>query len=935
MITFNNVKKKFGNQFVINGIDLKLPRYGLVVIEGPSGCGKTTLLNLLSGLLPFEGDITVDGHHINLMNQKEMDEFRLKNYGFIFQDFKLFENENVISNIVFPLEAVSIASQETKYRKCADLINMVGLKHNAKQKVSKLSGGEKQRVAIARALVNGPKIVLADEPTGALDSKTAIEIMNILEKVSAKALIIVVSHDDELANRYADQLIKMKDGKIVDIKYQTKNKHEKYFPISKMIYSSKKPSIPSNFLFHHTVSSIKQKKFRTMICNMVTSLGLIGVGLATSLSSCISSNIKKSYSQIVDESKITVSMKREDKSIYGQYSASYYEVMDIANNYRDYIYDVGATYQSDFESFFPQINSLCLADTSYYHAIPGISARHINEFRWLDIETPSKIYPEEIETLRDDQVVLSLTISMIQDICFQLQIERTVTSLSRYLQSKPIRVFFDFRNDHWEYSDQQLLEVVGFTLEKDAGIYHTNHMWNEYMFEERMGFPATDSLSEQQPVPWLLKKIYYIYTNENRDKFLKISRNDRKLDQFIFEIASDRFYPWLYKNIRAKDVQRLLVFTNFLSNIPFSSVSNFRKVSSDIDYSIYGSSGGYSIYPASMMYGFSNYMYFSGSEDSLTETIDINTTLSTNANEKLKLPSDVACGHFSQSLTGGVNFTVLNEPLVYGRKPDTLSEIVISSGLAKKIINGNPIDQQLHIAYLHSQNTTSNGTIHRNFKTTDVTVVGIVDSSKNMIYHDEDWPISFFQIMLDVSAFNLGVNSLMLGVKDEKKIETTITKLKRAFPDYEFYDPMSDINRNVNQVCFYIQIALACFSIIAVVISTLLLSICNYLYILENKKDIGLVRCIGVSKKEASKFVITHSAIMCLISFFLSSIELVLISLIISKEMSRQMGTDFSFSFNWLSLVYMFILVFGISLISSISISRKVNKLNPIEALKH
>ena len=125
MIIFHNVSKKYGTQTVLNNINLKLPNEGLVVVEGPSGCGKTTLLNLLSGLIPFDGDVQINNRHINLMSNKEMDEFRLKNYGFIFQDFKLFENENVMNNILFPLEAISISPKETKLRKCQDLINMV------------------------------------------------------------------------------------------------------------------------------------------------------------------------------------------------------------------------------------------------------------------------------------------------------------------------------------------------------------------------------------------------------------------------------------------------------------------------------------------------------------------------------------------------------------------------------------------------------------------------------------------------------------------------------------------------------------------------------------------------------------------------------------------------------------------------------------------
>ena len=430
MITINNVFKRYGQSLVLNNISLKLPRTGLIVIEGPSGCGKTTLLNILAGLIVFEGDVVIDNHHLNLMNQISKDEYRLKNFGLIFQDFKLFENETVLNNIMFPLQSISNATLETRLRKCSDLINMVGLKPSLRQRVNKLSGGEKQRVAIARALVNSPKILLADEPTGALDSKNAHEVMNILQKISSRALVVIVSHDEELAKEYADQIIKMEDGSIKDIIHQDIKKEDKYIPVSKQFYSSRKSSVPFSFLIRHTLSAIKQKKWRTMICNGITSLGLIGVGLATSLSSAISSNIKSAYSQIIDDNKITISQKNNEKTIYGQYAASYVEVMDIVESKKDSIYDVGVCYKNDFESFFPQSNSIYLYDTAYRVPINGISARQINEFRWLDIEHPLNMYPEEISYLKNDQVVLSFTIDMINTICYQLQIERTVTSLA-------------------------------------------------------------------------------------------------------------------------------------------------------------------------------------------------------------------------------------------------------------------------------------------------------------------------------------------------------------------------------------------------------------------------------------------------------------------------------------------------------------------------
>ncbi len=934
MITFLNVNKSYGNHQVLKDINIKLPRTGLIVIQGPSGCGKTTLLNVLSGLLTFTGDIEIDGHHINMMNEKDLDSFRLKNYGFIFQDFKLFENETVMNNVLFPLVLVSSASQETKIRKCQSLISMVGLKSSIKQKVSKLSGGEKQRVAIARALVNSPKIILADEPTGALDSSTGKDIMKILQGISTKSLVLVVSHDQELAKQYADEIIKMQDGRIIDVSFQNKTKKNKYIPIAKMLHTEKKPSISSSFLFNHTLSSIKSKKWRTSICNMVTSLGLIGVGLAASLSSAISTNIKKSYSQIIDDSKITLTLKNQERNLYGKYAASFYEVSDLAFQNQEYIYDIGCTYYNDFESFFPQANYICLADTYTHEPIEGISARHINEFRWLDVEKPNTIYPEKVDYIQNDQVVLALTIDMIYDICYQLRIERTVTSLSRYIQSKPLKMYFDLRNDHWQYSDQQVFEMVGFTLEKTPGIYHNNHMWNEYMFEERMRFPNGDRISGNYDKPWTLKKIYYFYCYDNVEEFLTKSRHDKSFNPYVLEIADETYYPWLFAENEAKTTQRVLIFANNTQSIPLSYYQLMKNTTREIDNPIFGSNGGYAIYPSSMMYGFSKIMYFSSSKESLDETIDINTSLTVDTNENIELPSNVLSGHFSQTLSGGVNFKNINGSLSKGKEPSSLSEIVISSGMERKLFDGNGINQNLYVAYLYLTSRNGSGDTIKEFKTVELDVVGIVEDEKSIIYHDENWSIGFFQIMLGVSAFDLGVNAIMVDAINQKNMESICIKLERAFPEFNVYEPMSEINKSINQVCSYLEIALMCFSIIAVVISILLLSICNYLYILENKKDIGLVRCIGVSKNESRKFVITHSIIMSFISFFISSIELVITSVIISKEISIQMGTTFEMSFNPLALVYMFALAFGISLLSSLLISKRVSKMNPIEALK-
>ena len=538
MIKLTNVRKTYQNRVALSNINFEFPRTGLYIIYGASGSGKTTLLNCLSGLIPFEGSIEIDHQTIETLSDNELSNLRLTSYGFVFQDFKLFENETVIANLLFPLETLNRLSNNIKYRKCLDLLALVGLENKEKQIVNKLSGGEKQRVAIARALINDPKVLLADEPTGALDEKNGEEIMNILKTISQSSLVIVVSHDRELTRKYADSIIEMDEGKIIDIVSEKRDEEEeKHLPIVKNKISNKKMRIPSSFLLSHTYHNMKQKKFRTLICYSMTSLGLIGVGLAFTLSSSISGNIKDAYKEIVDENSMMVSLKKDNSIGTGEFAANYYEVEEIHNKYHEYIDDVGVTYYANFEKFFPDLNNLVLADSHQYTVVPGFSARHINDFTWLE-DVSTEIYPEQIDSLEDDEVILGFNYDTLIDLCFNLQIERSITSLSTYLKTNELKLYFDFANDDWTYDDQQIVRVVGFTLETDLKIYHSNHLWNEYMYETRMRFPTSDALSLKDNNPWTMKKIYYLKTNEKRNDLLNLLYEDKISDEYLFEIAN-------------------------------------------------------------------------------------------------------------------------------------------------------------------------------------------------------------------------------------------------------------------------------------------------------------------------------------------------------------------------------------------------------------
>ena len=934
MIKLSNVSKKYDQRIVLNNINYEFPARGISVIYGPSGSGKTTLLNCIAGLIDFSGSIYVNHHNIENLSDNDLSQLRLSTYGFVFQDFKLFETETVLSNLLFPLETLFSLKKEQKLRKCRDLLNLVGLQGKEKQIVNKLSGGEKQRVAIARALISDPSIILADEPTGALDEQTGIEIMNIIKKISKKSLVIIVSHDQGLTKKYADERLEMDNGKIVSITKQSEvTADESHLSVLNNGVPNSKGRIPDSFLVNHTFHTMKQKKLRTGLCYTMTSLGLIGIGLAFALSSTIADNIKQAYREVVNDNSIIVSLKDKNASIQGRYAANYYEVNDIRSTYPEYISDIGATYYCNFEKFFKDKNSLALTRGYSYFDIPGFSARHINEYEWIeDIKTT--VYPNEITALEDDEVVLSLNYVTLREMCFDLQIERTISSLSSYIAENDLKVFFDFRNDDWEYSDQQLLTVRGFTLESDLKIYHSNHLWNEYMFEERMRFPSNDAITTKDNEPWMMKKMYYLKAKDNRDKLLNLLLEEKEMDKYIFEIADENYYPWLYYDKKMEDRDRIIVFTNTLAHIPNYYSDYFMKNDDNLLTPVLGNDSGYLIHPETLMMGFAKTMYFSKNEDQIYRIVDKATSKSKDGYFEEELPDGVLSGNYAKSLQNGIQFGVFDEKtLQKGTIPELLDEIAISDHVAHEL-EIEDIGETIFVTTARKEVMTNNGGLISDYVVVPLKVVGIVNSDKNMIYHIKNWTTLFYQCKIGISAFELQTTSMAFSLKESKQINKSIELFKKGFPDYNVINPLSDINDSVDTVCFYITIVLIVFSFVATLISVLLLTICNYLYILEGRKEIALARCLGVNKKESRKFLYYHSLIQCFISFAVASVELFLFSVAANFEVGNALSMSFHFSFNPIAFLPMLILSLSIALISSSIMSRRINKINPIEALK-
>lgn len=231
---YNRHKK---NQIhVINDTSLELPDKGLVALLGPSGCGKTTLLNAIGGLDKVNnGKIFIDDKKITTFNTYKKDKLRNLKIGYIFQDYKLIDNKSVYDNVAMVLRMIGIKDKSEVKKRVEYILERVGIYRYRYRPCGMLSGGERQRVGIARALVKNPDIILADEPTGNLDSKNTIEIMNIIKSISKDKLVILVTHEVELAKFYATRIIEVVDGK-VEKDYQNKNKDNLDYRIDNKFY---------------------------------------------------------------------------------------------------------------------------------------------------------------------------------------------------------------------------------------------------------------------------------------------------------------------------------------------------------------------------------------------------------------------------------------------------------------------------------------------------------------------------------------------------------------------------------------------------------------------------------------------------------------------------------------------------------------------------
>ena len=374
----------------LKDISLELPKKGLVFILGQSGCGKSTLLNLLGGLdKPDEGRILIEGADFSKFTTQNLNNYLNSYLGFIFQEYNILKDLNLYDNIALPLEMQNVNKKEIK-RKTLEIIDQVGLSSLRKRKINQLSGGQRQRIAVARALIKDPKMIIADEPTGNLDSVTGETIFELLKSLSQNRLVLIVTHDEESAYRFGDRIIKIEDGQLVEDISSPFNENcknellppviDENLPLSTVVSSKKrddestpgvlkltKVSTPIGTSFKLALKNVNHKKFRFILMTIICALSLAFFSFTIELNDDpIRQNVYTSvdnnylYADLLEKSELPDDFVKN--SIYDDYigtqlpnnayetikekipSLTVHEYKNVSINYADY--------SSQIDSFF-------------------------------------------------------------------------------------------------------------------------------------------------------------------------------------------------------------------------------------------------------------------------------------------------------------------------------------------------------------------------------------------------------------------------------------------------------------------------------------------------------------------------------------------------------------------------------------------------------
>lgn len=932
MLKIENLCKKYksGSEVTeaLNNINIEFNDNGFVSILGPSGCGKTTLLNIL-GLLdtPDSGEIYLNNLRYSTLSESEKDELRNKKIGFIFQSYHLIPTLNVFDNVALPLVLTTRLSKEEINGKVETALKEVNLLDLKNKKSNELSGGQMQRIAIARALINEPEIILADEPTGALDSKNSIEVMKILKDISKDRLVIMVTHNMSLANEYSNRIVELSDG---TIKKDTNKVLENYQLSTKIEKIDKYNKIASEkILWNLSFKNLGSKKLKTALTAIANCFGLVALGFMLSITNGFNKYQDKiSYEAAsnlpINVPAYTVVTEKENwKDInqttefpdtneiypyvkatntynytYNNYTTEYFNLLDdfVEKGYAsDYIVNYGNSFNYNLSTEFPasidkksnsyvaKVNTSLSAGGSYSATTYGIPT-NIFHLLYGDINRSYDLIAGKMPSDKTELVLVvneynAINFTTLRALGFYNSKDNQKSIMNKNLETKVEPISFnDVLNKKYKiFSNDEVYEKTNdkeevkdffsglFTSEKELAIYKENNMSDLYNSTNGIELKISGIIRPKKDSTLSLIAPSLCFLPELQDELVELKENSN--------ISND-----IYKNVIGEcgeitDNKRnrfISEFTTYLKDYQDKKVEINSKTFNEIADKYF-----------SFYYLEKSYHGVSGS-----------------------------------NITN-LRKTTFSNMFIYAEKygAELIDPEIKKIGCSK---DENEMAEFLKTV-LRQFNSNKKGEQVKAYK--NFIAIGAFLNSYTNITN-----VSIFATSIENRA-------LMLKKLDEYNDSRTSEGDK-----IEYLEVSSSLIRNVEQMVGLVTLVLGLFIILLLIVACAMNVLFTYNSVLERTKDIGIIRAIGSKKSDVLRLFVIESGIIGFLSGVFSSIFTYIltfpINYLVNNTYPSYKMTELC-SFSWKYIFILIIVGSVLAIVSSIIPSYAASKKDPVKCLKN
>ncbi len=867
-----------------------------VSILGHSGCGKTTLLNIVGGLDKYtSGDLVINGISTKDYKDKDWDIYRNHRIGFVFQSYNLIPHLNILENVELALTLSGIGKDERR-RRATEVLEKVGLSGKLKNKPNQLSGGQMQRVAIARALVNDPDIILADEPTGALDSKTSVQIMEILKEVSKDKLIIMVTHNPELAEKYSSRIIRLKDGRLLDdsdpytvekvetepvettIEKSVDTKHKK---------KSKKQADRTKMSFFTALSlsfkNLLTKKARTFLVSFAGSIGIIGIALILSLSSGFQAYINKTQEDTLSNYPITISRTNSDALSIMQ---SMFDVKNKAEHDDDAVY-AGDTMSGIFEKAANQM----------------ASANDLDSFKEYIESNKDKIEPY----ITAIQYTYDLSLGTNSGFMSSMMGSGSQTSETPLLEVK-LSNGTAVKPDSSALFDM-ILMYAGRYLENEFKI---DTVYNADSFTliktEQMTEATVPFLSKYIPVDKMQQLDTEGQTSVTIDEFVNIIQGELK-----FPINSYRSFDFgLFTEMI--DNQKLIESQyDLLGGSRWATESDEVVLVLDDQNEL----DDYILYALGLINGDEMYEHMDSlfSENKTTIKIDYDKVLG--KEYKVLLNTDYFVD--IDGILTDIRTLKESDPATYNEKYNALLSDP-NIGKTLKIVG---------IARLNNDSTSgplSNGLNYTSKLTSEL-----------LTYYNSSRAVTEGKtsaISLTPASINFYASSFDAKDGIEKFISDYNAQVDDESKEIEYTDYIGLIMSSVGTIITAITYVLIAFVSISLIVSSIMIGIITYISVLERIKEIGVLRSIGASKRDIKRVFVSESAMIGLVSGILGILVTLILNIPINLIIKHFAGLSGVASLPVVGGIVLVLISVLLTFIAGLIPARIASKKDPVVALR-